>query len=147
VLFTDPVAKIAGAPPVLRGEGQSVLYVDDEESLVYLVTRVLERLGYYVTGFTDAGQALARFRANPDAYQVVVTDLAMPGMSGVEFAEQVLKVRPQLPVVMTSGYVRPKDRERVLRTGVRDLLLKPNTVEELGDVLHRLMRENRSRAE
>jgi PAS domain S-box-containing protein len=143
VLFTDQAPRdTASAAPVLRGEGQSVLYVDDEESLVYLVTRVLERLGYRVTGFTDAGHALAKFRSDPDAYHAVVTDLSMPGMSGVEFAEQVLKLRPELPVVMTSGYVRPKDRELVLKTGVRDLLLKPNTVEELGDVLHRLMREN-----
>lgn len=146
VLFTDPAAKDpACAPQVLRGEGQSVLYVDDEESLVYLVTRVLERLGYRVTGFTDAREALAKFQAEPDAYQAVVTDLSMPAMSGVEFAEQVLKLRPALPVVMTSGYVRQIDRETVLNTGVRDLLLKPNTVEELGDVLHRLMRESRPR--
>lgn len=146
VLCTDPAAKDpACAPQVLRGEGQSVLYVDDEESLVYLVTRVLERLGYRVTGFTDAREALAKFQAEPDAYQAVVTDLSMPAMSGVEFAEQVLKLRPALPVVMTSGYVRQIDRETVLNTGVRDLLLKPNTVEELGDVLHRLMRESRPR--
>ncbi len=146
VLFTDPAAKDpACAPQVLRGEGQSVLYVDDEESLVYLVTRVLERLGYRVTGFTDAREALAKFQAEPDAYQAVVTDLSMPAMSGVEFAEQVLKLRPALPVVMTSGYVRQIDRETVLKTGVRDLLLKPNTVEELGDVLHRLMRESKPR--
>jgi PAS domain S-box-containing protein len=142
VLFTDPAAKAPAQPsPVLRGEGQSVLYVDDEESLVYLVTRVLERLGYRVSGFTDAREALTNFQSDPGAYEAVVTDLCMPGMSGVEFAEQVLRLRPDTPVVMTSGYVRAKDRESVLKSGVRDLLLKPNTVEELGDVLHRLMRQ------
>jgi len=141
VLFNDPATRhTACASTVLRGEGQSVLYVDDEESLVYLVTRVLQRLGYRVAGFTDAREALAAFQSDPTAYEAVVTDLSMPSMSGVEFAEQVLKTKPDIPVVITSGYVRPKDREAVLKTGVRDLLLKPNTVEELGDVLHRLMR-------
>ena len=136
-------SQIGGQPPAtaheLRGEGRSVLYVDDEESLVYLVKRVLERLGYRVVGFTDAHAALAAFQANPHDYHAVVTDLSMPSMSGVEFAEEVLRLRPQVPVVMTSGYVRPNDRELVRKVGVKDLLLKPNTVEELGAVLHRLL--------
>jgi PAS domain S-box-containing protein len=145
VLFHDAAAK---HPPlgsqVPRGQGQSVLYVDDEESLVYLITRVLQRLGYRVAGFTDANEALAAFRSNPAAYEAVVTDLSMPSMSGIEFAAHVLQLRPEVPVVMTSGYVRAKDRESVMKTGVRDLLLKPNTVEELGDVLHRLMLQTRA---
>lgn len=131
------------APQVLRGEGQSVLYVDDEESLVYLITRVLQRLGYRVAGFTDAHAALAAFRSDPAAYEAVVTDLSMPNMSGIEFASQVLSLRPEVPVVVTSGYVRAKDRESVMSAGVRDLLLKPNTVEELGHVLHRLLGEGK----
>src|SRR5690606_9362372 len=124
--------------------GQSVLYVDDEESLVYRITRVLQRLGYRVAGFTDAHEALAAFRSDPAAYEAVVTDLARPGMSGIELAAHVLSLRPEVPVVMTSGYVRSKDRESVMKAGVRDLLLKPNTVEELGDVLHRLMLQART---
>jgi PAS domain S-box-containing protein len=144
VLFNDAAAQNAArAPQMPRGEGQSILYVDDEESLVYLVTRVLERLGYRVDGYTDPGEALRAFQANPAAYEVVVTDLSMPTMSGIDFAQYVLQARPDMPIVMTSGYVRPNDRERVKQTGVRDLLLKPNTVEELGAVLHRLM-QNRS---
>jgi PAS domain S-box-containing protein len=146
VLFNEAAATRRATPAsqVLRGEGQSVLYVDDEESLVYLITRVLQRLGYRVAGFTDANEALAAFRSDPAAYEAVVTDLSMPSMSGIEFAAQVLRLRPEVPVVMTSGYVLPKDRESVMQTGVRDLLLKPNTVEELGDVLHRLMRQTRA---
>jgi PAS domain S-box-containing protein len=145
VLFHDTAAKHPSlASQVPRGQGQSVLYVDDEESLVYLISRVLQRLGYRVAGFTDANEALAAFRSNPTAYQAVVTDLSMPSMSGIEFASHVLELRPEVPVVMTSGYVGAKDRESVMKAGVRDLLLKPNTVEELGDVLHRLMLQTRA---
>lgn len=145
VLFHDAAAKHPSrGSQVPRGQGQSVLYVDDEESLVYLVTRVLQRLGYRVVGFTDANEALAAFRSDPTAYEAVVTDLSMPSMSGIEFASHVLQLRPEVPVVMTSGYVRAKDRESVMKTGVRDLLLKPNTVEELGEVLHRLMAQART---
>jgi PAS domain S-box-containing protein len=144
VLFHDAAAQgPARASQVLHGEGQSVLYVDDEESLVYLITRVLQRLGYRVAGFTDAHEALAAFRSDPAAYGAVVTDLSMPSMSGIEFAAHVLRLRPEVPVVMTSGYVGAKDRESAMKTGIRDLLLKPNTVEELGAVLHRLMLETK----
>jgi PAS domain S-box-containing protein len=143
VLFNDAAAQgTAHAAQMPRGEGQSVLYVDDEESLVYLVTRVLERLGYRVDGYTDPCEALNAFQDDPGAYQAVVTDLSMPTMSGIDFAREVLQARPDLPVVMTSGYVRPKDRELVKEVGVRELLLKPNTVEELGAVLHRLMQNH-----
>jgi PAS domain S-box-containing protein len=143
LLCNDAAAQNAAhAPQMPRGEGQSVLYVDDEESLVYLVTRVLERLGYRVEGFTDPCEALRAFQADPAGYQAVVTDLSMPTMSGIDFAREVLQARPNLPVVMTSGYVRPKDRELVREVGVRELLLKPNTVEELGAVLHRLMQNH-----
>jgi PAS domain S-box-containing protein len=143
VLFNDAAAQNAAhAPQMPRGEGQSILYVDDEESLVYLVTRVLERLGYRVAGYTDPCEALQAFQGNPAAYQAVVTDLSMPTMSGIDFAREVLVTRPELPVVMTSGYVRAKDRELVSEVGIRELLLKPNTVEELGAVLHRLMQDH-----
>ena len=144
LLFNNAAAAqgTAHAPQVPCGEGQSVLYVDDEESLVYLVTRVLERLGYRVEGYTDPCEGLKVFLANPGAYHAVVTDLSMPTMSGIDFAREVLLARPDLPVVMTSGYVGPKDREQVKEVGVRELLLKPNTVEELGAVLHRLMQNH-----
>src|SRR5690606_22660223 len=102
VLFHEvSTPKLSPSSHVPRGEGQSVLYVDDEESLVYLITRVLQRLGYRVAGFTDANEALAAFRSDPTAFEAVVTDLSMPSMSGIEFAEHVLSLRPEVPVVMT----------------------------------------------
>ena len=107
----------------------------DERKIEEIVTRVLERLGYRVDGYTDPCQALQAFQANPAAYQAVVTDLSMPTMSGIDPARDVLLANPNLPVVMTSGYVRQKDRDAVAAVGVRELLLKPNTVEELGAVL------------
>jgi CheY-like chemotaxis protein/two-component sensor histidine kinase len=122
-----------------RGGGQHVLYLDDEEPLVYLVKRVLERLGYRVSGFTEPQEALQAFTAAPGSFDAVITDLSMPGLSGTDFAKQVLQLRADVPVIMTSGYVRTQDREAALHVGVRELVLKPNTVEELGGVLHKLL--------
>ncbi|HEY4369422.1 MAG TPA: PAS domain S-box protein [Steroidobacteraceae bacterium] len=123
-----------------KGRGQRVLYVDDEDSLVYLATRVLQRLGYKVSGFTDPGQALQEFQAHAQDFDVVVTDMSMPGMSGLHLASALLAIRADIPVLMTSGYVRAADREAARLLGVRELILKPNTVEDLGHVLERLFR-------
>jgi CheY-like chemotaxis protein len=123
---------------VLRGHGEHVLYVDDEEAIVALATRTLERLGYRVTGYTDAAQMLQAFRLRPHELDVVVTDLSMPGIAGLDLARELLHIRPDTRIVMTSGYIRPEDQEAARRLGIRDLILKPNTVAELGQLLHRL---------
>ena len=126
------------AAPAERERKENILYVDDEEALVLLITRSLARLGYKVTGETDPVRAVDLFRSNPRAYDAVVTDLAMPQLSGFDLASQLLAIRPGVPIVMTSGFVRPEDRERALKMGLQDLILKPDTVEQLGRILERV---------
>ena len=123
-----------------HGAGEHILYVDDEESLVYLATRMLERVGYRVTGCTDPRQAVELFRGNPLQFNAVVTDLSMRGMSGFELARAVLEIREDAPVIMTSGYMRPEDRETATRCGIREFILKPDTMEDLAAALTRALR-------
>jgi signal transduction histidine kinase/CheY-like chemotaxis protein len=125
----------AVSKPAVQGRGRRVMYIDDEDSLVYLMIRMLQKSGYQVTGFTDAEQALQVLREQPSAFDVIVTDLSMPGMSGFHVAQAIRQIRADLPVVVTSGYVRAEDRETAKQVGVRDLVLKPDTVEELAGVL------------
>jgi CheY-like chemotaxis protein len=120
--------------------GLRVMYVDDEEALVNLAGRALRRMGYQVAGFTDPREALQAFTATPDAFDIVVTDLAMPHITGFELVRKLQAVRPEIPIVLTSGYVRPADEELAAEYGVRDIVLKPNSVEDLGHVLDRLFR-------
>ncbi len=93
----------------LHFTGKRVLYVDDEEALVFLSSRVLTRLGHHISGYTDPKAALAAFRKNPQNFDIVVTDLSMPHLSGLELARGVLAVRPDIPVLMTTGYMRVED--------------------------------------
>ncbi len=125
--------------------GERVLYVDDDEALVFLAGRMLGGLGYRVTGFISPRAALAAFEAAPEAFDIVVTDLSMPQISGSDFARAVLAIRPEIPVLMTSGYVRPEDADAARALGIRELIAKPDTVEELGDAIDRALRSDRTR--
>jgi CheY-like chemotaxis protein len=123
----------------LHGNGERVLFLDDEEPLVRLASRMLDRLGYRVDAYTRASEALQAFRSAPARFDLVLTDLSMPGASGIDFARSVLEIRPELPVVLTTGYIDPADLDRVQRIGVREVILKPATIEEMGRSFRRLL--------
>jgi CheY-like chemotaxis protein len=117
-------AALPAAAPAPAGHGQRILYVDDEGPLVLLITRTLKRLGYEVSGFTNPLDALRALRQSPSDFQAVVTDLSMPQMSGTEFAQEVLHLCPKMPVVLTTGYIRPQDKTLWTRFCFRDTLLR-----------------------
>jgi signal transduction histidine kinase len=127
--------------PTPAGQGQHILYLDDEEPLVLLVSRALSRLGYQVAGYTNPLDALRSLRQDPRKFHAVVTDLSMPQMSGIDFAREVKELCPGMPVILTTGYIRPQDQALAQDTGVTELILKPDTVEDLGNVLHRLLKQ------
>ncbi len=131
--------KQRGEMPDYTGKGESVMYVDDDEALVLMVTRMLRRLNYEVAGFVDPQEALKEFITDPGRFDIVITDLSMPRVDGPEFVRQLLTVRPSTPIVMVTGYIRPEDIERTKDTGIRALVLKPNTVQDMGKVLHELL--------
>jgi CheY-like chemotaxis protein len=133
-----PVSAPRAAEPGSRSGRR--LYVDDDEAIVILARRALGRLGYRVTALSDPRAATAEFRAHPDDFDAVITDISMPGMSGFEVVEEVLGIRPGMPVVVTSGYIRHEDEEEAARLGVRAVIAKPDTVDELAGALDRILR-------
>jgi PAS domain S-box-containing protein len=127
--------KVATAATPKRGQGERILYLDDEESLVILAKRMLERMGYHVSAFKDAAQAIAAFAAAPQDFDLVLTDLSMPGISGMEVSRQILAIRPDIPVLLATGYVRTEDVEQARAIGIREVIWKPQTIGEMGDML------------
>jgi CheY-like chemotaxis protein len=121
------------------GHGERILYLDDEAPLVFLVTRTLTQLGYQPAAFTSADEALAAFRESPRSFSLVLTDLSMPGTSGLEFAEQVLTIDPTASVVIVSGCIDPADATRALASGVRRVEQKPSTLDAFGGLVRRLL--------
>jgi len=131
--------ELPAVPHELRGAGERILYLDDEESLVKLAVTFLERLGYSVSGHTRVEDALAAFVTQPDAFDLVVTDYNMPAMSGMDVALTVMSQRPSMLVAMASGYLRPAEAEHARRLGIRATIRKPYTLEELGEVVQQLL--------
>jgi CheY-like chemotaxis protein len=119
--------------------GERVLFLDDEEPIVLLASRMLKRLGFQVETHTSASEAMESFRRAPASFDLVLTDLSMPGASGLEFARAVLAIRPEIPVVLTTGYIDPADLDMARDIGVREVILKPTTIEEMGRAFHRLL--------
>ena len=135
-----PMAAVAapGADTApVSGHGKHVLYIDDEEAIVFLMQRLLERKGYRVSGFTDPQEALAAVRSNPAQFDLAVTDHNMPGMSGLEVAIALREIRADLPVVLASGYISEELRARAPAAGIRELIYKPNTADELCEAVAR----------
>jgi CheY-like chemotaxis protein len=119
--------------------------VDDEEALVFLVTRLLERRGYRVSGFTNAATALNQFREDPADFDAVVTDLSMPGMSGFELTEGIHQIRADIPVVLTSGYLQAEDQLKAESLGIRATIQKPATADKLAVALEKILSEEATR--
>jgi PAS domain S-box-containing protein len=118
-----------------EGSGEHLMYVDDEEALVFLMEIVLSRMGYRISGFTDPMQALEEFKRDPTCFDAVVTDVAMPGMTGPKLASKLREVRQDVPIILTSGYIRDEDREAANRLGIDHLVYKSDTVEQLADAI------------
>ncbi len=130
----------SGAP---RGNGERILFVDDEETLVFLARRGLEKCGYAFSGFTHPDGGLKAFLAQPSAFDLVVTDLAMPGMTGLDFAREILRVRPEMPILLTSGYLRPQDEEVARRLGIREFIAKPAVIGTLSRSIQAALGQSR----
>jgi DNA-binding NtrC family response regulator len=127
-------------PPVWSGHGERVLYLDDDEVMKVLVERLLTRAGYRPFCHGSAQRALAAVRADPAAWDVVVTDYSMPELSGVEFSRELAAIRPGLPVIIVSGYVSDDLRVAARSAGVREVVQKQYTLEELGSAIQRALK-------
>jgi len=123
-----------------------VMYVDDEEPLVMLATRWLGRIGYEVTGFSDSTRALEAFRARPFDFDAVISDFSMPGLSGLDLVREILAVRKDVLVVMSSGYLRMEDQRRATELGAVEVVLKPQSMAEFGRILHRILEQRQGTA-
>ena len=115
----EPVAK-----PLKKGE-EHILFIDDELILIEIGTKFLEKLGYRVTAFKDSKAALKIFKEHPQAFDMIISDMTMPGLTGTMLAKEVLGERPDLPVILCSGYIDGDTEKEAIELGVKAFLKKP----------------------
>ena len=126
-----------------RGRGEHVLCVDDDPAMVLMVDGLLRRAGYKVTTFEQPAAALARVQADPDAFDIVVTDYNMPEINGMELASAIARAAPKLPIIITSGFISDDMRQQAGALRVGALLQKEYTLERLAGLVHTVLEQHR----
>ena len=139
----DAVESQHGALEAPPGTGQHVLCVDDDPAMVLMVDGLLRRHGYKVTTYEQPAAALARVRADPRAFDILVTDFNMPEMNGMELATAVTRAAPGLPIIITSGFISDDMRQRAAELNVGALLQKEYTLERLAGLVHGVLEQHR----
>jgi len=124
---------------VLPTGSERILLVDDEEDLVEVFTQTLENLGYHITARTSAPQALGAFRAGPQKFDLVITDQTMPKMTGLELTEEIKRLRPDIPVILYTGFSEEITPKKAEKAGVSALLMKPLLVSEMAKTVRRVL--------
>ena len=130
--------KTEAIEPVPRGT-ERILLVDDEEPIVRMEKQMLERLGYQVTERTSSVEALETFRNAPDKFDLVITDMTMPNMTGVQLAPKLLEIRPDIPIIICTGFSTKIDNEKATAAGIRGYVMKPVVMSELGKKIREVL--------
>jgi PAS domain S-box-containing protein len=125
-LMDDPKNKIDIEPkPDLKMGHEHILLVDDEKSVAEIEQRMLQRLGYQVTSRTNSMEALELFRSNPDAFDMVITDMTMPNMTGDQLANAIFSIKPDTPIIICTGFSERLSKEQAASAGIQGFLMKP----------------------
>jgi len=139
-----PIRKVAEVVDLnsahnMRGGTEQVLLVDNEPDIVNITQRMLLKLGYSVTSCTSSTDALAAFMQSPQAYDVVITDQTMPKLTGAEMARQMLDMRPELPVILCTGFSQAVTPDTARELGIGEYLYKPILQSSLAESLRRVL--------
>ena len=120
---------------------EHILFVDDEDFQADIAKRLLVRLGYRVTARTDSLEALGLFRQTPDKFDLVITDMTMPAMTGDVLAAKIISIRPDIPVIVCTGYSERIDKEIIKKIGIKELAMKPLVMKDIAEMIRRVLDE------
>jgi PAS domain S-box-containing protein len=129
--------------PLTRGSGR-ILFVDDEESLVIAMELMLAHLGYEVRATNSSHEALEMFQANPQDFDLVITDQTMPHMMGETLAGELRRLRPDIPIILCTGYSSRIDTDKAAALGIDALLMKPWEMQDLAHTIRQVLGQRRT---
>jgi len=126
----------------IQGGIGNILLVDDEDAIITMEKLMLERLGYQVTSRTSSIEALDVFRDSPDKFNLVITDMAMPKMLGDQLAVELIKIRPDIPILLCTGFSETMSEEKAASLGIKGFLFKPIMMKDLSQKIHDVLDKN-----
>jgi len=120
---------------IIPGGHECILVVDDEDALIELEKRALEKLGYTVIPKVDSREALSAFKKESNKFDLVITDQTMPHMTGVDLAKELISIRPDIPIVLCTGFSEKVNADSAKTMGIRAFLMKPFTIQEIATTI------------
>jgi CheY-like chemotaxis protein len=135
---TAPEATLRPAEEIARGR-ERILLVDDEAALVTMEQAILEKLGYEVTSCGSGMEALKLFTKEPEHFDLVLTDQTMPGLTGMELARHLLQIRPELPIILCTGFSNLVDEKMAKSCGIKGFAMKPLSLKDLAGLLRQAL--------
>ncbi|MCK5517231.1 MAG: response regulator, partial [Desulfobulbaceae bacterium] len=138
-LRTDNKNNDQDSRPNLPGGKEHILLVDDEEAIIDIYRETLQTLGYTISTETSSKKALALFQTAPDSFDLVITDQTMPHLTGMELTDRMLEIRPDLPVILSSGLSETILKGQKDETGIRKFLTKPVTLMDLASGVREIL--------
>jgi PAS domain S-box-containing protein len=130
--------EIITAEPIPGGR-EHILFVDDEEPLVHMSRETLEKLGYRVTARTSSREALQAFQKQPGIFDLVITDMTMPQMTGVQLARKLVEIKPGIPIILITGFSEAIDENKARKLGFREYVMKPILTRELAKTIRKVL--------
>jgi signal transduction histidine kinase/ActR/RegA family two-component response regulator len=138
-VIEDIAVQTTGTAETLPVGEERILFVDDEKMLAGMGKKMLEKLGYAVTAITDSRDALKMFQEKPDQFDLVITDQTMPGLTGIDLCRQMLEIRPDLPLILCTGYSTLVSEDTAKAAGVREFILKPLAKKDLALLIRKAL--------
>jgi nitrogen-specific signal transduction histidine kinase/ActR/RegA family two-component response regulator len=136
-------APSTGLPALLPTGHGRVLVVDDEKSIVDMIMDMLDTLGYEAVPRYSSPDALEAFRARPESFDLVITDMTMPHLTGIDLARQILMIRPHIPIILCTGFSEALDENKIKRLGIKKLLMKPVSMRDLAVTVNKILVEDK----
>jgi CheY-like chemotaxis protein len=138
--MVDEQPEKKGVPMEASSHGtERILFVDDEESIAKMAQKALTSFDYRVETLSDPEDALAMFTLNPGYFDVVITDMTMPKMTGAKLAETLIRIRPDIPIILCTGYSSLIDEQKARELGIAAYMMKPVSMSQIAKTIRKLM--------
>ncbi len=137
--FEEDIPKVSEPTIQLQRGTERILFVDDEKVAVDAIQPMLENLGYHVTVRTSSIEALEAFRNGPEAFDLVITDMTMPNMTGRDLAHELMSIRSDIPIILCTGFSEQIDKNKANAMGISTFVMKPIVMHEMANTIREVL--------